>query len=367
MSDRGGQQKVLHTRHIVGAVGRRDVQREVALLGGFVVVVLAAGLVAALVPGAVAAPDDDEPRGFVGLREMSIAHGPVGGETVTLAVEARLQHRRGTSENVSVEFRAISTDSGLREATRRETVGTIEKDGEVPVTSNLTVPRSGGYRIEAVVYQDGERTDEGRTNVRGVEALTPGYADTAVEFHQFSGGGESAIPVIGYSIAEAGDQRTTLNVSTYLTNTGDTPSEDLRIELVARQADSNIRASERSITVGTIRPGQTARPTTTLTVPSEYNYYLDAVLWKDGVIVGTASGVANLDPQETISVNQTRRDVGLRVEDFERGGGSGSGGGQTPMPTEQETAASGPGFGVGAALVALLGGLVLVARRSDST
>lgn len=344
-----------------------DVQREVALLGGFVFVLVTAGLVAALVPGAVAAPDDDEPRGFVGLREMSIAHGPVGGETVTLSVEARLQHHRGTSENVTVEFRAISTDSGLREATQRETVGTLSEDGEVPVTTNLTVPRSGGYRIVAVVYQDGERTDEGQTTVRGVQALTPAYADTAVEFHQFSGGDESAIPVIGYSIAEAGEQRTTLNVSTYLTNTGDAPSEDLRLELVARQADSNIRAAERSIPVGTIQPGQTARPSTTLTVPSEYNYYLDAILWKDGVIVGTASGVANLDPQETISVNQTRRDVGLRVEDFERGGSGGGGGGQTPMPTDRETAASGPGFGVGVALVALLGTILLVrARNGDS-
>lgn len=343
------------------------VQREVALLGGFVVVVLAAGLVAALVPGAVAAPDD-EPRGFVGLREMSIAHGPVGGETVTLAVEARLQHRRGTVENVSVEFRAISTDSGLREATRRESVGTLSDDGEVPVRTNLTVPRSGGYRIVAVVYRNGERTDEGQTTVRGVQALTPAYADTAVEFHQFSGGGESAIPVIGYSIADAGEQRTTLNVSTYLTNTGDEPSEDLRLELVARQADSNIRAAERSITVGTIQPGQTARPSTTVTVPSEYNYYLDAVLWKDGVIVGTASGVANLDPQETIAVNQTRRDVGLRVEDFERGGGGGgSGVGQTPMQTDRETAASGPGFGVGAALLALFGTILLVRIRRGDT
>jgi PGF-CTERM protein len=343
------------------------VQREVALLGGFVVVVLAAGLVAALVPGAVAAPDDDEPRGFVGLREMSVAHGPIGGESVTLTVEARLQHRGGPAENVTVEFRAVSTDSGLREATTVESAGTLTKEQEVPVRTNLTVPRTGGYRIEAVVFRNGQRAADGQTTVRGVEALTPAYADTAVEFHQFSGGGEGTIPVIGYAIADAGDQRTTLNVSTYLTNTGDTPSEDLRLELVARQADSNIRAAERSITVGTIQPGQTARPSTTLTVPSEYNYYLDAVLWKDGVIVGTASGVANLDPQETIAVNQTRRDLGLRVGDFERGSGGGDSVEGTPMQTDRETAASGPGFGVGVALFALLGTILLGrARRGDS-
>jgi len=341
------------------------VQREFALLGGFVAVVIAAGLVAALVPGALAEPEDDTRRGFVDLREMSVASGAVSGETVTLDVEARLQHRGGPSENVTVEFRAISTDSGLRETTRTVDIGALSDERETPVRTNLTVPRSGGYRIEAVVYQDGQRSSEGRTTVQGIEALTPAYARTPVQFHQFDGGG-SDVPIIEYSVEDAGDQQTTLNVSTYLTNTGDDPSDDLRLVLKARQADSNIRAAERSITVGTIQPGQTARPATTLTVPSEYNYYLDAVLWKDGVIVGTASGVANLDPTETISVNETRRDVGLQVEDFERGRERSEEGG-APRPTERGTATSGPGFGAGLAVLALLALLLVAARRGDST
>jgi PGF-CTERM protein len=105
------------------------------------------------------------------------------------------------------------------------------------------------------------------------------------------------------------------------------------------------------------------RPATTLTVPAEYNYYLDAVLWKDGTIVASTRAAANLDPTETISVNQTRRDVGLQVEDFQRGSGDD---GDGPRPTETPgSGASGPGFGVPAALAALLLGLLALARRGE--
>ena len=342
-------------------------QRELTLGAAFVVVLVVVGLVAALVPGAVADPaDDDVRRDFVSLRDMSVGHGQVGGESVELTVEARLQHRGGPSENVTVEFRAVSTDSGLVETTETVDVGTITGEREVAVPATLAVAREGGYRIVAVVYRDGERLSEGRTTVSGVQALTPEYAATSVDFHRF-GTGVDELPTIQYAIQSADADTATLNVSTYLTNAGADPSENLRLELQARQADSNIVAAERTVRVGGIGPGQTARPSTTLTVPAQYNYYLDAVLWKDGTIVASTRAAASLDPEETISVNETRRDIGLQVEDFQRGSGGDGTGGDRPEPDGPETTgAAGPGFGVGAALAALLVGLLALARRGGS-
>jgi hypothetical protein len=340
-------------------------QRELALGGAFVAVLVLTGLFVALAPGAVADPaDDDFRRDYVSLREMSVAAGQVGGESVELRVKARLQHRGGPSENVSVEFRAVSTESGLVETTDTVEVGAVTGEREVAVPTTLSVPREGGYDIVAVVYRDGQRLSEGQTTVSGVQALTPGYAASSVDFHRF-GTGVDDVPTIQYRVRSAGDGRATLNVSTYLTNAGSSPSEDMRLEVQARQADSNIVAAERTVRVGGIGPGETVRPATTLTVPSEYNYYLDAVLWKDGTVVATATSAANLDPTETISVNETRRDVGLQVEDFQRGSGDG---GDRPEPTEgpETTGAAGPGFGVGAAVAALLLGLLALARRGGS-
>ena len=227
---------------------------------------------------------------------------------------------------------------------------------EVPVVTNLTVGRGSDYRIEAIVYQDGQRLDTGDRTVRGIDSLTPAYAETGVSFHRFT---LHDMPAIEYSIGTVVDNRTTLDVTTFLTNRGATPSGELRVVLKARQVDSNIVADRTEVRLDGIGPGQTATPSASLTVPSSYNYYLDAVLYSGGVVVGTARSGASLDPTETVEVNTTRRDVGLEVGDFETDDGDDGrrdgGDRETETPSE-----SGPGFGIGVAAVAIL--LALVAR-----
>jgi PGF-CTERM protein len=88
------------------------------------------------------------------------------------------------------------------------------------------------------------------------------------------------------------------------------------------------------------------------------------VLWKDGVVIDSARGAANLDPTETISVNETQRDVELRVSDFTRGDETA---GDRPRPEEtgMPTSGGGPGFGVGVAFVALVAAALLARRKSQ--
>ncbi len=334
------------------------------LFGAAVLAVLAVTVIgAALVPGAVADRSEEVVEGDIRLQEITISDGRVGGETLELRTDVRLAHRRGVSENVTVEFRAVGLDSGLVTDSRTVDVGRVSGDHEVSVTEALTVERGGGYRVEAIVYRDGQRRAVGAKEVRGTGGLTPDYADSPVEFHRFARGD---LPVVEYSIAQAGGNRSTLAVSTYLTNTGDAPAEGMRLVVKARQVESGIVADEQEVRVDGIEPGETATPETSLTVPSQYNYYLDAVLWVDGVIVDTARAGASLDPTERVPANTTERDVGLQVSDFEGGSGDGRPTGEpeaTPTPGE-----AGPGFGVVAALVALVAVLVLaLARRNGET
>ena len=329
---------------------------ERLLLGIAATVVVVGAVAAVTVPGALS-PGEPEPVRPVRLQvaELSIAPGAVTGGTATLSVETRLRHAGGPAENGTLLLRAVSLDSGLVETTRTVELAAIRGDREVAVPANLTVAREGGYRIEAIVFADGERLDEAARSVRGVGALMPAYARTDVRFHDF---GATDRPVIEYAIAGVDDERATLRVSTYLTNTGDGSPGALRLTVTARQADSNIVADRAEASVGDIAPGRTATPAVELTVPDGYNYYLDAVLWKDGVIVGTARAAANLDPTETIAANVTTRTVGLEVSDFEDGR---DGPQQTPAPTAAESAGQ-PGFTAGLAIAALLGTL-LVGRR----
>lgn len=339
-------------------------QREALLAGGAAVVASALLLAAAVAPGITAAPTEERTRpGHLDIRETSLAAGEVGGETATLDVTTRFQHRGDESSNIEVAYRVVDSDTGLVVDRAVKTLGNVTGDREVSTTVSVTVAREGDYKLRTVVYEDGRRTEQSSTSIRGVGSLTPAYATSPVRFHQFSGA--AAIPPIEYGVEKVSDGRATVNISAYLTNGGDEAVEGLRLALVARQADSNIVADEASVELGTIRSGRSATPSATLTVPDNYTYYLDAVLWKDGVIVASARAPADLAPQRTVDQNVTREDVDLDSEQFAA---------ETSTPAEakeQATRAEGaaterevgqPGLGLSAGLVALAGA-ALLARR----
>lgn len=337
---------------------------ETLLAGGIAALVVTSLVTVALVPGVVADRPDDVRRGHLRVNEVTISSGEVTADTATLQVRTHLGHRGGTSENVSVEVRAVDLDSGMVTTTRRVDLDPVSGDTEVAVPVNLSVERDGGYRIESIVYVDGRREETARTEVRGVGTLKPPQQQSSIRFHRFDDiAGEGSLPSVQYGIESVSGNQTTMDVSAYLTNQGSDGAGDLRVEFVVRQAESNIVADRATVPVGEIRPGRTATPNATVTVPSGYNYYIDAILWKDGVVVGTARSAANLDPKRTISVNESVEDVGLKVGDFDkqREEAPEREGTPTGMP---EAANSAPGLGFGAALLALVGA-GLIARRNS--
>ncbi|QLH80033.1 PGF-CTERM sorting domain-containing protein [Halosimplex rubrum] len=323
-------------------------------------VVGAAGLALAA-PNALAERTDENVRPSVlSLQDPRVAAGEVGGERAELSLDVRMEHRGGPADNVTVEIQAVDTDTGLVATTVRKDLGTIDGNREVRTRVNVTVDRQGGYRLYIRVYEDGRRVETGSTEVSGVDSLTPDYADTSVGFHRF-GDSPTSIPVITYDIAEEADNRTTLRTGTYLTNRGDESAGGLRLVVVARQVESNVIADRATVEIDEIGPGQTVTEAADLTVPSNYNYYLDGMLFRDGVVVESATASAKLDPSRPVPENTTREEVDFRAGDFERGDGGGAG--ATPMPTD--AGASGPGFGGAGALAALLALAALATRRNN--
>lgn len=283
---------------------------------------LAGGGVAAIGSDIVADPDVEDMRpSYLSITDVALTAESVTGETVTLGVELRLNHRGTTAENVTVIYRAVDLDSGLVETTAETAVDPIDGDREVTVTESLKVSRDNGYRIKTLVYHDGQRDERATTEVRGLNTLTPAYAETPVTFHRQSEfpyhGNADALPPVDYRIDSVDGEQVTLETRTHLTNGGDEPSGGLTVEFRLRQADSNIVAAETSVSIAEIDPGRTETPTALLIVPNGYNYYIDVILWNDGVVVGTERGVANLDPDNRLEANNTETEVGLDVSDFE--------------------------------------------------
>ncbi len=315
---------------------------------------------ATAVPGVLSEPTEDVRPSHLDLRESYVDAQDVTGETVTLSLTSTLEHRGGAAENVTVVTRVIDADTGLVATTERQTLGNVTGERDVSFTRNLTVERDGDYRIETAVSKDGRRVSVQRRMVRNVDALTPAYARSTVAFHQFENT-NTPLRAISYRIVDVADNETTLNVTAYLTNSGDDPAGGLSLRVRARQADSNVVADESALQVGQIRPGRTQTVSTTLTVPDGYNYWLDGILQSDGVVVATESAPANLDPQETLTANETRRDVGFDSGDFEEETVEDGGMGERAEATT--AGGSGPGFTALAALVALVAATLGLARR----
>jgi len=341
-----------------------NVRTEYVLLGVVALAVVLGVGIAVGVPDAIDPPEDPgderERPGRVDLVEMTISPGAVGGENATLRVRPHVQQRGGPAENVTVLLRAVDHDTGFVAATQRLSYGDLDDDVTRTREGALTVAREGGYDVEAIVYVNGTRLERGTRAVRGVGTLTPNYRDTPLRFQAFDAG----IPVIEYRIESVANNRSTLSVSTYLTNTGDRPAGDLELVLTARQNGSNVVADRTTVQIDEVGSGKTATPTGELVVPDDYNYYLDAVLWRDGTVLATARSTANLAPGTGLRVdeNATRGD-GFEAGDFE--GTEAEDGRPTETPDEGTESASGgqPGFGVTVALVALLAAALIARTR----
>ncbi|MFC6951891.1 DUF7490 domain-containing protein [Halorubellus litoreus] len=342
--------------------------RTESLLLGVVALAVVLGVgVAVGVPGALDPPEDtpDRPEkpAMVDVVEMTIAPGDVGGENATLRVRPFLAQRGGAAENVTVLLRAVDHDTGFVAATQRLSYGTLDGDVTRSREGALTVARQGGYDVQAIVYVNGSRVETGVRDVDGVGTLTPDYRDTPLQFQDFDAG----LPVIEYSIDAVENNRSTLSVSTYLTNTGDRTVDDLELVLTARQNGSNVVADRTTVELGAVGSGKTVQPTGTIVVPDDYNYYLDAVLWRDGTVVATARSTANLAPGTGLRVDDnttTDDDEGFQASDFESTESGREEGTEEPL-TETQAGGSGgqPGFGVAVAVVALVAAALIARTR----
>lgn len=329
--------------------------RPEALLAGVAVVALAVAVaLAVVVPGFVAEPSPDEPPARFDLAETTLETSEITGETATLDVTAFVNHRGGPAENVTVVVRATGSESGLLEDTAEHSLDTVDSNGEREFDASVTVPREGGYEIQTILYVDGERVDQAAAEVRGLEALTPPHAASSVEFHELG-----RQPAVEYAIAAVEDDEVTLAVTSSLTNGGDDFESDLRLVVTARHAEANVVADRAETSVGTIEPGRTASTEVDLTVPDDANYYLDATLWRDGVAIESTRAAANLDPQQTISVDETRETVQFEAGEFETARAD-----RPPQPEPDEDAEAQPGFGIAAAVLAVFVGLAATRRWS---
>lgn len=302
-------------------------------------------------------------------------------QDVLLNVTATLDNRGGgASGGIRLGVKAYSEESGFLVAENETQVGVIAGDTTRPVSLGLKVPRLGNVRVDVTVFEDEQGKERASISARNLGALEPGVLDTGLRVRDMD--------FLVQNVTSEGN-RTQARIQTdlYVTNEGRDASENLRVQVKAREVSTRLVADVAWIETSSVPTGSTIIRSTNLTVADGYNYAIEVLTWRGdgrsascgdaaadgcgGIVVARNEGIVQLAPTFTRSKDMEVITTNPNVNDFlssptaQRTDGASYGG----NPSDGLSAPSPrvPGFGAGAALVAaLVVGLLFAKRRRRS-
>lgn len=315
-------------------------------------------------------PEPTRPH-HVQIGKLELSPEQVLSQDVVLNVTAILDNRGGGgSGQLRLVAKAFSENTGFLLADEEVAVGVLPGDTTRPVSLRLTVPREGSVRFDVTLLEDDLARQQSSISARNLQALEPEVLDTGLRISDVDFLVRGVTPGPGANgTGNRSGQRATIQADLYVTNEGRGPSEDLRVQVKAREVSTRLVSDAAWATTGVIDAGTTVIRSANLTVPDGYNYVFEILTWRGDVIVARHEGVVQLAPtferpkdQEVVAGDPNVLDFVTPTTSPTFFGGDrlgGSGPGPTPAPEV-------PGFGAGALVVALLAATVLLARRRAS-
>jgi len=324
-------------------------------------------LLAAIIAAAINSGCVSEPEKISNLRvtNIDLVAGEVKTSTVELKVTTYVKNvaaERGgkTSENLTLLLKAISSGRDFLVNQTKTFIGKVEPDKEVNVTVTLILPKKGGYTLKAILYEEDKEVASGSRSVSNLDSLP---ADIKVTGLKIDG--------IDFLVRKAEEGRVVIQSDVYVTNTGGKSSKDYKLMLKATDLDSQLVADKQWSHTGVINPDETAISSVNLTVPDNYNYVVDALLWDNSTIVGQGRDYVQLNATTMLTGRQRIAGRGTDAGDFAVSEEAEPA--YEPAAAEMkvggfrnetvETAKAEPGFGALAALLAAAMGAAAARRR----
>ena len=211
----------------------------------------------------------------------------------------------GGSGDIKLLLKAFDSASGLLVSQTTTPAGSINKDRTVSVSQLINVEREGGYRIDVVLFEDEKRLRLRTVQIYGIGDLDPNVYDIGLKVQE-----------IDFLVKNVTGSRVTIGVDLYLTNEGDSTSEDLSMLVKAREVDAGLLADKVWISTGNIKRETTIIRSCDIVVPDDYNYIVEVLIWKNDTIVERGEGVVHLNPKRTIPKDEQIVSDEIRVEDF---------------------------------------------------
>ncbi|WP_129598095.1 DUF7490 domain-containing protein [Methanohalophilus profundi] len=258
-----------------------------------------------------------------------------------------------SNNNTTMILKAYNTRTGLLEIEKESPIGNIPAESAREVTVPVNLPKKDGYRVVALVFEDGSRKTGRQITLNNIEDLQGSLETPGVEISEMD-----------FMVMEVAENKVLIQNDIYLTNEGVGENKNYRMLVKAREMDAGLIADKAWTETGMFAPDETVIRSVNLSVPDNYNYAVEIILWENNNIVRQGVDYVQLNPEKDID-----KDKRLQTKDIDSGDFVVEGFGEAPVeeesaseyPTEEPMGAPGPGvFG---ALV-MLCMVYFVARRN---
>lgn len=280
---------------------------------------------------------------------MDVGADTITSSTVQLNVTTSVTNQFGFGNgDLTFRLKAYDTGTGLVAAERADRTAGVGKGGTVRVSQAIILPRRGSYRITVTVFEGEMRKAEGEVTVQNLERLPTERDRAGVEIQD-----------IDFIVKGVESGRATIECDIYFTNEGREPSAAYDVEVRAREVDARLIADKEWTRIEGIQPDSTLIKGVEVSVPDQYNYVIEVLLWKDQVIMKRGEGRVFLRPGSTLEAGEYFVTKKIETSRFIA---------ETPLPQGPPSAAvapkAQPGFEIAAALAGIGAALVMKRRFS---
>ena len=244
------------------------------------------------------------------VTNLEIAPGQIKTSTIELFVTTYIRNSdEGTSakssKNTTLLLKATSSDRDFLVNQTTTFIGKVAPDETVNVTSILTLPKKGGYSLEATLFEEGKEVDRGYRTVYDLGSLP---ADSKAINLRIDG--------IDFLVRKAAEEKVVIQSDIYVTNFGAKASQDYKLMLKATDIDSKLVADKQWSNTGIIAPDETVIRSVNLTVPDRYNYVVDVLIWSNSTIVGQGQDYVQLNATTMLGEKERLAARGTKTGEF---------------------------------------------------
>jgi PGF-CTERM protein len=202
----------------------------------------------------------------------------------------------------------------------------------------------------ATVFEGDKRKAQREKTIYNLERLTPDDQKSGL-----------SIEDIDFIVRNVSGDSVTIQSDLYISNNGLKPSGPFDIEVKAKEMDAHIVAAKQTVPVANIDPEKILVVPVRLTVPDQYNYVMEVLVWKNETIIKRMEGTVQLRPGTTIPDGDQFVTKKIETSKFISSQSTVSGGAALPYSPVPSQA---PGFGVSVALVAMVtAGAYIIGQR----